>query len=296
MKPFGRALASRVAMWGSLVKFSHSVFALPFALIMLMVVSRSQAVGAETVLLLIACVVAARTAAMGFNRIVDREIDRRNPRTIGREIPQGRVSVGEAWALTIGSAAVFVVCAALLGEHCLVLAPAVLMLLFGYSLMKRLSSSCHFVLGLALACAPGGVWYALTGEWSTKPLSLMAAVLLWVSGFDILYSCQDREFDRAQGLKSIPAMLGLSGSVVVAASLHLCAVYLLALFGVSFALGAAYWVGLAAFALLLASQYASIFARGIACVDQVFFTRNGLASVALCVSVAVDSVTQVTFG
>lgn len=295
MNPLEGGLASRVATWGSLVKFSHSVFALPFALIMLMVVSRSQAVGALTVLLLIACVLAARTAAMGFNRIADREIDRRNPRTVGREIPQGRVSVGEAWGLTIFSTAVFLVCAAMVGNHCLVLAPGVLVLLFGYSLMKRLSSSCHFVLGLALACAPGGVWYALTGEWSAQPLSLMGAVLLWVAGFDILYSCQDREFDRTQGLKSIPAMLGVSGSVTVAASLHLSAVVLLVVFGVSFALGTAYWVGLAVFAILLASQYGSIFSRGIACVDQVFFTRNGLASVALCVAVAVDSVTGVVF-
>ena len=286
--PNAPSLWQRVMNWGALVKFSHSVFALPFALIMLLVLSRSWGVQSETVFLLVLCVVAARTAAMGFNRIVDREIDRKNPRTAGREIPRGVVSVWEAWALTLGSAAAFVIGAALLGSHCLVLAPALLLVLFGYSLMKRVSSSCHFVLGMALACAPGGVWYAVTGEWSLKPIPLMAAVLFWVSGFDILYSCQDREFDRTQHLKSIPVLLGVRGSIGAAGLLHAGSVACLAAFGASFSLGAFFWVGLSAFALLLASQYVAIYRQGIACIDQVFFSRNGLASIALCAAVAAD--------
>lgn len=282
-------LSARIATWGSLVKFSHSVFALPFALMMAAVLSRSMQVSPTLLVLLIVCVVAARTSAMAFNRIIDCEIDRRNPRTAGREIPKGTVSMREAWLLAVASAVAFVVAAGLIGRHCLVLAPAVLMLLFGYSLMKRVSASCHFVLGLALACAPGGVWYALTGEWSSKPLPLMAAVLCWVAGFDILYSCQDRDFDRLSGLRSVPAQIGVTGAIVLAAALHTCSIGLLALFGVSFELGAFFWIGLSAFSMLLASQYFAISARGIQCIDQVFFTRNGLASVLLFLAVLADT-------
>jgi 4-hydroxybenzoate polyprenyltransferase len=239
--------------------------------------------------LLIVCVVAARTSAMAFNRIVDCEIDRRNPRTAGREMPKGAVSMREAWLLALASAVIFIAGAGLIGRHCLVLAPAVLVILFGYSLMKRVSASCHFVLGLALACAPGGVWYALTGEWSAKPLPLMAAVLCWVAGFDILYSCQDRDFDRSSGLRSVPAKIGLRAAIVFAAALHACSIGLLALFGLSFGLGAFFWIGLSAFSMLLASQYLAISARGIPCIDQVFFTRNGLASVLLFLAVLADT-------
>jgi 4-hydroxybenzoate polyprenyltransferase len=282
-------LSARIATWGSLVKFSHSVFALPFALMMAAVLSRSMQVSPTLLVLLIVCVVAARTSAMAFNRIVDCEIDRRNPRTAGREMPKGAVSMREAWLLALASAVIFIAGAGLIGRHCLVLAPAVLVILFGYSLMKRVSASCHFVLGLALACAPGGVWYALTGEWSAKPLPLMAAVLCWVAGFDILYSCQDRDFDRSSGLRSVPAKIGLRAAIVFAAALHACSIGLLALFGLSFGLGAFFWIGLSAFSMLLASQYLAISARGIPCIDQVFFTRNGLASVLLFLAVLADT-------
>lgn len=283
-------LATRIATWGSLVKFSHSVFALPFALIMAIVVTRSTHVAPLTLLLLVVCVVAARTSAMAFNRIIDREIDRRNPRTAQREIPNGSVSVRAACSLALASAVVFIVGAAMLGRHCLVLAPPVLMLILGYSLMKRITAACHFVLGMALACAPGGVWYALTGQWSVEPLPLMAAVIFWVSGFDILYSCQDRDFDRAEGLRSMPALLGTRAALAIAALLHLASVACLALFGAWFALGALFWAGLVLFAVLLGSQYFSIVTRGLQCIDQVFFTRNGLASIVLLIAVLADRI------
>jgi len=285
-------LAARIQSWGALVKFSHSVFALPFALIMMIVVARTHAVSLQAAVLLVVCVVSARTAAMGFNRFIDREIDAKNPRTAGREIPRGVVGAGEALALSVGSSVVFLVGAGLLGRHCLVLAPLVLALLFGYSMLKRYTAACHFVLGLALACAPGGVWYAMTGEWSLRPVVLMLAVLAWVAGFDILYSCQDLEFDRSQGLLSIPARLGVQRSRALALVLHLAALTGLALFGKEFALGAPYWAGLAAFAVVLLSQHVAVQRRGIGCIDQVFFTRNGIASVVLLAAVAADSLVR----
>jgi len=265
-------LAARIHSWGALVKFSHSVFALPFALIMMAVVARTHPVSLQAGALLIVCVVSARTAARGFNRFIDREID--------------------ALALSVGSSVVFLVGAGLLGRHCLVLAPLVLALLFGYSMLKRYTAACHFVLGLALACAPGGVWYAMTGEWSLRPVVLMLAVLAWVAGFDILYSCQDLEFDRSQGLLSIPARLGVQRSRALALVLHLAALTGLALFGKEFALGAPYWAGLAAFAVVLLSQHVAVQRRGIGCIDQVFFTRNGIASVVLLAAVAADSLVR----
>lgn len=286
------ALASRIASWGALVKFSHSVFALPFAVIMMIVVARTHPLNIQTAALLIVCVVSARTAAMGFNRFIDREIDAKNPRTSAREIPRGVVGAGEALALTVGSSAVFLAGAALLGRHCFVLAPVVLALLLGYSLLKRYTTACHFVLGLALACAPGGVWYAMTGEWSMRPVVLMLGVLAWVAGFDILYSCQDLKFDQAQGLFSIPARLGLQRSRALALLLHLGALVALALFGVEFSLGSPYWIGLAIFGVVLLSQHVAVQRRGIECIDQVFFVRNGIASVELLAAVLVDSLVR----
>ena len=282
-------ITKRIATWGSLVKFSHSVFALPFALIMVVEIARYHPISLATVMLLLVCIVAARTAAMGFNRIVDRNIDRANPRTAAREIPSGLVPVREAILLTLASGLVFILGAGLLGWHCLLLSPVVLAILLGYSLMKRYTACAHFVLGLALACAPGGVWYALTGIWSLEPLALMGGVLTWVAGFDILYSCQDYEFDCKQGLFSIPARIGIPASLLVAALLHILALGFLALFGVVFDLGLAYWIGLVLFGILLLSQHIEVKRRGIGCINQVFFTRNALASLVLLAAVVVDS-------
>ena len=276
--------------WGSLVKFSHSVFALPFALMMIVLVSAERPVSFGQVLLLIVCVVAARTAAMAFNRYVDAEIDARNPRTVSREIPAGLVSKRSALTLVVSSSLLFMVGAAALGSHCLELSPLVLVVLLGYSLMKRFSSWCHVVLGVALALAPGGVWYALTGEWSWRPVPMMVAVMLWVAGFDILYSCQDAEFDRENKLWSAPRLLGARGAQRCAALLHGACFTFLALNGLMFSVGALYWVGVTIFGGLLLSQHLVVTRRGISCVDQVFFTRNGTASIALFVCVLLDAV------
>lgn len=274
-------LQDKVHQLGSLVAFSHSVFALPFALIMVLVVSRDRVVSMYQLVALVVCVVAARTAAMAFNRLVDARLDAKNPRTQGRELPVGSVSRREALMLCGASTLTFVGAAWLLGVHCLVMTPLVLFVLLGYSFLKRYTVLCHFVLGIALALAPGGVWYALTAEWSWLPVPLMVAVLFWVAGFDILYSCQDIEFDRAQGLFSVPSRWGLTVARGVASLLHAFAVGALLVFGADCRLGFVYSFGVAIFSLLLASQHIAVARRGLSCIDRVFFTRNGAASVML---------------
>ena len=283
------SLLQRVAVWGSLVKFSHSVFALPFALMMVVLVAEERVVTAWQIALLIVCVVSARTAAMAFNRFVDAEIDARNPRTANREIPAGIVGKGSAFALVGASSLVFIAGAWGLGNHCLVLSPLVLVVLLGYSLMKRFSSWCHVVLGLALALAPGGVWYALTAEWSWRPVPLMVAVIFWVSGFDILYSCQDAQFDKEHKLFSVPSVLGIGQATQLSAFLHGLSVVALATNGLMFHVGGIYWVGVCVFAAFLISQHRIVRQFGLSSIDQVFFTKNGAASIALFLCVALDA-------
>lgn len=282
------AVCDRIKQFSSLVKFSHSVFAMPFALVMVIVTSSAYSVSALQLLCLVLCVVSARTAAMSFNRLIDARIDNENPRTVNREIPAGKVSKVEAGVLTALASLVFVIGAGVLGFHCLVLAFPVLAVLLGYSFLKRFTFLCHLILGFSLALAPGGAWYALTATWSLKPLSLMLAVVTWVSGFDILYSCQDIDFDVRENLHSIPVKLGESKSIVAAACLHAMSVVLLVFFGVQFELGIIYYFGVCAFGVFVASQYFTISKYGIKCVDQVFFTRNGLASLLLLLAVGVD--------
>ncbi len=282
------SIKSRLAVWGSLVTFSHSIFALPFAVLMIGVVNIRYPVTIFQVCLLIFCVVSARTAAMAFNRVVDIEIDRANPRTRDREVPSGKVTLQEGWSLVVASSILFFTSSYLLGTHCFLLAPIVLAILLSYSFLKRFSAVCHIVLGVALACAPGGVWYALTGRFSWEPVPLMVAVLLWVSGFDILYSLQDKEFDARAGLHSIPVALGNRGARTLSIVFHILSSALLALSGVVFGLGAGYWVGLALFSGTIALQHRDLARHGIGCIGRAFFTRNGFASIALCIATLLD--------
>lgn len=272
----------------NLVAFSHSVFALPFALSMCLLVFLSHPISVFQLVAILIAVVSARTAAMAFNRYVDADIDGRNPRTRMREIPAGVVSKKSAIMLTVGSSLVFLMSAGALGLHCLVPSPLVLAVLLGYSFMKRFSSASHVVLGIALALAPGGVWYALTAELSWKPLPMMLAVTTWVAGFDILYSCQDVDFDIREGLFSVPSKLGVKRALFVARVLHILSVISLGVVALAFPLGSFYWGGVAVFASLLVNQHRVVSQRGIGCVDKVFLTRNGAASVCFCIGVALD--------
>src|SRR6476646_1915845 len=209
-----------VAKFLRTVKFEHTLFALPFALAAAAIAARGHGLSLPRIAGIVVAMAGARTAAMGFNRIVDRHIDAKNPRTAGRELPSGAITLRAAWALTIVASVVFLGAAAALGPLCLALAPVALAVLFGYSLTKRFTALCHLFLGLAIAGGPAGAWIAVRGDFGWAPGLLMLAVGCWIAGFDILYALADRDFDRAAGLHSIPARLGVPGSLVVSALLH----------------------------------------------------------------------------
>jgi 4-hydroxybenzoate polyprenyltransferase len=281
-------LVSRVATLGRMVKFSHTVFALPFALAAAALASRGVGVSAARLGAIVVAMVGARTAAMGFNRIVDRHIDARNPRTTGRELPRGAVSVGAAWALTAASTAVFIAAAAALGPLCLGLTPVALLLLFGYSLTKRFTALCHLFLGLAIAAGPAGAWIAVRGDFTRVPALLMLAVACWIGGFDVLYALSDRDFDRASGLHSIPQRFGVGGALIASAALHVVTIVALAALGPIAGLGIVYMTGVAAVTALLVWEHTIVRPDDLSRLDVAFFNLNGYISVVFLVATLAD--------
>lgn len=267
--------------FGSLVAFSHTIFALPFAasaVIMALSVPHAPLAWWRLLAMLV-CMVAARTAAMAFNRYLDRHIDAKNPRTAGREIPSGAVSPGAALGLTVACSALFVAGAAALSTTCAALSPLVLAVLLGYSYTKRFTWAAHLVLGLALALAPGGAWIAMGAAPNAAIVSLMVAVLTWVAGFDVLYSLQDEAFDRAAGLHSIPSRFGTLGAVALSAALHVVTAAAMAAAGLLLGRGTFYFVGVGAITLLLVYEHAIVGRGNLARIDRAFFTINGYVSV-----------------
>ncbi len=274
----------------SLIRFSHSVFALPFALAGAWMAAGGVPEG-RTLALVVVCAVAARTAAMAFNRLADRRLDAANPRTAGRELPAGKVRPRTAAALVVGAGAVFVAGAYALNPLCGKLSLPVLAVLLGYSLVKRVSALAHLVLGIALGLAPLGAWLAVRGgfgEGFSAVLWLSAGVVLWVSGFDLIYACQDAEHDRRVGLHSIPARLGLGPALRLARVFHALAVLAFAASAAAYGLGTPFWIALAAAALLLAWEHRLVSPRDLSRVDLAFFTLNGWVGVALFLGLAVD--------
>lgn len=274
----------------SLVKFSHTVFALPFALIgfTLAIVSGNGVFTWRVFLLVLACMVLARTAAMAFNRLIDRRFDALNPRTAKREIPAGAISPAAARTLVILCCAAFIGCAWLINPLCFALSPVALTVVLGYSYTKRFTPLCHLILGLGLGLAPIGAYIAVTGAFNLIPLLFSAAVFLWVSGFDIIYALQDETFDRELGLKSIPVLLGRRNGLFVSRLLHaLCALVLAAAWFPG-GFGWMYLCGVAIFAGLLIYQHSLVSPSDISRVNVAFATSNGVASVIFCVFVCAD--------
>ncbi len=273
----------RLVDYANLVKLPHTVFALPFALVGATLASYRFPVHPADVVLILTAFTSARFAAMGFNRIVDRAIDGKNPRTRMREIPAGRLSVREAAASVVAASAVFLLCAGLLNSLCLVLAPFALGWIFFYSYTKRFTRWAHLVLGFSLAIAPVGAYLAIAGRWSEPPAALGAlagAVLCWVAGFDILYSMQDIDFDRAEGLHSVPAALGAGGALLVSRVLHLLSAALFVALGLLVPeVGVAYWTAVALIAGMLAYEQSLVRADDLSKIDAAFFTINGVISV-----------------
>jgi len=273
---------SRVALYASFVKLPHTVFALPFALVGVLLASRVAPVTLAQVGWVIVAFTAARFAAMGFNRIVDRAIDARNPRTAAREIPRGALSVPEASTAVAVASALFLVAAWRLNPLCLALAPVALAWVFFYSYTKRFTRLAHLVLGLGLGIAPVGGYLAVTGAWSTPWWMLPAlalAVMTWVAGFDVFYALPDAAFDRANRLHSIPAALGERAAFVVTRALHAGTIAFLALVGVAVQGGWLYWSGVVAAAALLLYEHSLVRPGDLRRLDAAFFTLNGVISI-----------------
>ena len=271
----------------SLIKFSHTIFALPFALVGFFLAVRRVEWSSfpwEILLYVLGCMVFARTAAMAFNRYLDRDIDAQNERTAVREIPAGVISPQRALLFVILNCVAFVICAYLINPLCFYLSPVALLVILGYSYTKRFTWLCHFVLGLGLALAPVGAWLAVTAQFAWLPALYGLAVLFWVSGFDIIYSLQDEAFDREMRLFSVPVRLGRVRSLRLARVLHvICATLMvIALNIVLQDYPAVGWLGIiatAAFLLLLANQHRLVTPTDLSRVNLAFFTTNGIASV-----------------
>lgn len=280
----------RVRDLASLVKLSHSVFALPFALLSLLVATDGRP-DVGTLLLVIGAVVAARTAAMAYNRFADRELDRSNPRTAAREIPRGAVSPAAALSLTGVASAAFLGCCWALAPICGWLGVPTLLWLLGYSHTKHISWLCHVWLGVALGLAPVAAWLAVDGEFSARtwlPALLAAGVVCWVAGFDVLYACQDEAFDRERGLQSIPARFGATRAMAVSRVLHVLAVVAFAAFGWCSVLGATFLCGVGLCAGLLVWQHRLLSPGDLSRIDMAFFTANGTIAVVMFVAGCLD--------
>ena len=285
----GTSLA-RVRAFSSLVKLSHTIFALPFAASAVLFATTRPHLPltfARGSAMLVA-MVAARTAAMAYNRYLDRDIDAENPRTRDREVPRGEVSPRAALGLTIGSSVVFVGAAAALGPWPPTPCGPGAVVLLGYSWTKRFTWAAHLVLGLALALAPGGAWIAMGAAPEPSIIALMVAVLTWVAGFDVLYSLQDELFDRAHGLNSIPARFGTWGAVLISSALHVVTAVALVFAGRALERGVAYFAGTALIAALLLYEHALVGKGNLAKIDRAFFDINGYVSGGFFVLTALD--------
>ena len=269
-----------VRTWGRMVRFSHSVFALPFALSGAVLAAVNFGISGSQVGWIVLAMVGARNAAMGFNRLADHALDARNPRTAGRELPRGRLSRASVWGFTVALAALFVFAAFRLGPLCGRLSPLALLIVFGYSYTKRFTWASHLLLGLALAVAPVGGWVAVAGGFSVVAWLLGGAVLLWVAGFDVIYACQDAEFDRRAGLFSIPARFGVARALALARLFHVAALSLLAGVGWRAELHPIYWAGLLVIAGLLVWEHRLVRPDNLNRLGMAFFNMNGIISVA----------------
>jgi 4-hydroxybenzoate polyprenyltransferase len=259
-----------------MVKFSHSVFALPFALSGAALAAVEAGISRGQVFWILVAMVGARNAAMGFNRLADHEIDASNPRTADRELPRGRLSRGAVWAFTVGLSGLFILAAFRLNPLCGWLSPVALGIVFGYSFTKRFTWASHLFLGLSLAVAPVGGWLAVAGSFSAVAWLLGAAVLLWVAGFDVIYACQDVEFDRASGLHSIPARFGVRSALVLARLLHAAALGALAAVGLLAALHWSYWIGWTLIGGILIWEHRLVREEDLSRLGIAFFNMNGI--------------------
>ncbi len=286
-------LKERILTYGGLIRFSHTVFALPFALASLALAWPNHPVTPRIFLWVVVAMVGARSAAMGFNRLVDRKFDVLNPRTSMWELPQGKVKAWEAALLTAAASLLFVYAAYRLNPLCFALSPVALAIIFFYSLTKRFTWVSHLFLGLALSLAPIGAWLAVAepplalAELAT-PLYLGLAVVFWLAGFDIIYSLQDREFDRQHGLFSIPVRFGVAGALRLSSFFHFCTTLALALVGWSAEMGVIYWLGFAAVSAILFWEHWIVTVNDLSRINRAFFDFNAYVSIGYFVATLTD--------
>lgn len=281
----------RIGDYSELVKFEHTVFALPFAAMGAVLATRYQGMvgpSLRSTAWVLVAMVCARTAAMAFNRLIDADIDGRNPRTAMRAIPAGLINRKAAATLTVVACAGLVVSAGMLGPLCLALSPVALAAVLSYSLSKRFTSWSHLWLGAAIGIAPTGAWLALGGPWHPAPLMLSAAVALWVGGFDVLYSLQDEGFDRREGLHSAPVRLGAARAMAVSSLMHVGAVAFLLGVYATLHLGPLYLAGVCVSAALLAYEHSIVRPNDLSRLNMAFFAVNGWLSVTLCLLTVLD--------
>ena len=277
-------MASRIKTVLEMIKFEHSVFALPFALTGALLAARATHQAPKgwpslrQILWIIVAMVAARSAAMTMNRIADLRYDRENPRTQQRALPTGALTLQFAWLFTFGGVAMFFVAAWQLNPLALKLAPLALAILFFYSFTKRFTNWSHLFLGFALGISPAAAWIAVTGGLDPRMLILCAAVTLWVGGFDVLYACQDIEYDQRAGLFSVPKQFGIAKALLIARTMHLGVIALLTWLAFSFGLPWPAWAGIAVVASLLAYEHSLVKADDLSKLDAAFFTVNGYIS------------------
>ena len=277
-------LVAKICSYASLVRFSHTIFALPFAFASLVLAWLSHPITLRIVLWILVAMVGARTAAMGFNRLADRKFDALNPRTQGWELPKGTVKTWEAGLLTIVASIIFVFAAYQLNLTCFMLSPVALAVIFFYSLTKRFTWASHLFLGVALSLAPIGAWLAVAGwpiDWQELviPLCLGLAVIFWLAGFDIIYSLQDREFDRAHGLHSIPVRFGVTRALRLSTFFHVCTIVFLTLVGFAADLGIIYWIGCLAVSLILMWEHRVVRPHDLSRINRAFFDFNAYVSI-----------------
>lgn len=272
-----------------LVRLEQTLFALPFAWVGMLLAARGLP-EAATLFWVTAAMVGARTAGMALNRLIDRDIDARNPRTRDRALPAGRVSVRSVRLLAAASLGLLVLSAARLNPLCLALSPVAVALLVLYSYLKRLTWACHLGLGLVQACAPLGGWLAVSPRLEAPPLLLGLAIFLWIGGFDILYACQDLEHDRAVGLRSIPAVLGARRAFLVSRAFHVLALIALALVGRCTGMGTLYFAGVGAIGALLVWEHSLLTPEDLSRMQQAFFVCNATVSLVLLAVVLVEAV------
>jgi 4-hydroxybenzoate polyprenyltransferase len=277
----------------SLIKFSHTIFAMPFALIGFFLAAELYEFEWITLLYVILCMVFARSAAMAFNRYIDRDIDKANERTAKiREIPNGTITAKNALLFVIVNSLLFIGTTYLINLLCLALSPFALLVILGYSYTKRFTALCHLALGLGLSLAPIGAYLAVSGVFDFIPILFSFVVLFWVSGFDIIYSLQDEEFDKTQKLHSIPVLLGKKNALSLSKFLHLISIIALTFAGTMGEFGKFYWIGFSIFSALLIYQHTLVKHNDLSKINLAFFTTNGIASVIFGTLVTIELLTN----